>query len=131
MNGVIYTMPYRVGWFTDSHGVHRVRRLIEGTAAIVEAEKHHSFICWCQPPVHENTENALRRARDGWMERAEDLLKANKELQADNDLLRKYQDGDTWFYQGDGGDNIETMGANMVVVIHVSDLQELIRKGGK
>lgn len=79
--------------------------------------------------MSENAQNALKRARDGWEQEAELHRNSVKKLQADNDLLRKHQNGDVWYYQGDGGDNIESMGHNMVVVIHAGDLRELIKNG--
>lgn len=120
---------YRVGWFRSSHTPsHLVRCLFEG-AAIAEAEHHHSFVRWCEPVVYENERNALIRSRDGWAERAEGLMADVKKLTADNDLLRKHQDKNVWIYQGDGGDNIESMGHDMVVVIHAGDLRELMKNG--
>ena len=118
---------YRVGWFRSSHTPsHLVRCLFEG-AAIAEAEKHHSFVRWCAPVVNENERNALVRARDGWAERAKELTEALAEVQADNDILRRCINSDTWIYQGDGGDNIESMGHNMVVAIHAGDLRKLLK----
>lgn len=37
-----------------------------------------------------------------------------------------HQDRDVWYFQGDGGDHVESMGRNMVVVIHAGDLRALI-----
>lgn len=80
-------------------------------------------------PVEEpttNALNALRRARDGWHEEAVSLAKRLKYVESDNDLLRKHQSKDVWYFQGDGEDHIESMGNNMVVVIHAHDLRSLI-----
>lgn len=80
-------------------------------------------------PVEEpttNALNALKRARDGWQEESASLAKRLTYMEADNDLLRKHQSKDVWYFQGDGEDHIESMGNNMVVVIHAHDLRSLM-----
>lgn len=80
-------------------------------------------------PVEEpstNALNALKRARDGWQDEAAALARRLKLSEADNDLLRAHQAKDAWYFQGDGEDHIESMGSNMVVVIHAHDLRSLM-----
>jgi hypothetical protein len=71
---------------------------------------------------------AANRERDGWMRVAEDLTKSLRFLKADLDLMRSHQKNNVWYWQGDGYDHLESMGNDMVVVIHAASLREMLTR---
>lgn len=79
-----------------------------------------------QPEASLSEMATLKRERDGWKEEAECLQKRLRFAQADNDLLRSHAKKDVWYWQGDGYDHLESMGNNMVVVIHANDLRAML-----
>jgi hypothetical protein len=65
----------------------------------------------------------LIKERDGWQERAKWLQRDLHLTQCDNTLLRAQASKDVWVWQGDGTDNLESMGNRMVVAIFAKDFR--------
>lgn len=72
-----------------------------------------------------STITSLKRERDGWQEEAANLAKRLRFAQCDLDAMRSHQKNEVWYWQGDGYDHLESMGRDMVVVIHAGDLRAL------
>jgi hypothetical protein len=73
---------------------------------------------------------ALIKERDGWQEHAKWLQRHLHLTQCDNTLLRAQAKKDTWVWQSDGTDYLESMGNRMVVVIFARDLRAAIAAAG-
>lgn len=70
---------------------------------------------------------SLQRERDGYREQAEDLQHRLKFAAADLDMIRSHQENNVWYWQGDGYDHLESMGNDMVVVLHAAVLRSLVK----
>lgn len=81
------------------------------------------------PETQKTSESELhfvRRSRDSWCDEAGSLARRLVLCEADNDLLRKNTAGNVWTFQGDEGDNLDSMGNDMAVLIHAGDLRTLL-----
>lgn len=75
---------------------------------------------------HPNTIRDLTRSRDGWKAEADSLRERLADAEKQLDLMRAKQDGDVWFWEGDGHDHLHSMSSGMVVTIAARDLQALV-----
>lgn len=79
-----------------------------------------------EPPPHPQQIKQLIKERDGWCDKAREYVGTAQALHSQLDTLRKFQKPDTWIWQGDGEDHLESMANDMVVVIRAAALRQLI-----
>ena len=69
----------------------------------------------------------------GWEKHAIEMERQRDYYRQRCDTMAEYQRGDAWYWQGDGGDNLESMSNGMLVVIRADQLRALAarKQGGE
>jgi hypothetical protein len=61
----------------------------------------------------------------GWKKRAIEMERQRDYYRQRCQTLHEHKDGEVWYWQGDGGDHLESMSHGMLVVIRADQLREL------
>lgn len=64
----------------------------------------------------------------GWQFHAEDMERQRDYWQSHARLMREHQQGECWYWQGDGGDHPESMASGLPVVIRADQLRALMQR---
>lgn len=104
----------------------RVVRLGDAWEAIQSGTSFNDLESQAFRAPHPNVIRDLTRSRDGWKAEADTLRERLVDAEKQLELMRAKQDGDVWFWEGDGHDHLHSMSSGMVVTIAASDLQTLV-----
>lgn len=126
MNKLNATEPVRAGLNRNPGAGDRCVRLGDAWEAIQSGTSFNDLESQAFRVPHPGAIRDLTRSRNGWKAEADTLRERLVEAEKQLELMRAAQDGDVWFWEGDGHDHLHSMSSGMVVTITASDLQALV-----
>lgn len=110
-------------WHSKDWKQPHTAEFINRLSAAVGAVKFATPVAVAPSPAGESL--SAGHSAKAWHSQANALTAENMQLRERLKLIEQHRSADTWYWQGDAGDSLETMGNAMAVVIRADQLRAL------